>query len=287
MKRIIGGDGSSFDISVGATKVIDDGGDATAHTGVYDPGSYPITETLGNGDPIPAGWSTGFSGDCPQGIVTLDYGDDKTCTITNSKLPILTVIKNVVGGIKAPSDFEISVSGNDPSPSSFSGSANGTVVILGPGAYSVSEIEDSHYAASYSADCKDGTINYGDNKTCTITNTRKPSGITIDKVASPTSVSEPGGPVTFTFTIHNTSPADTVTLTELTDSVYGDLFSKDDCDALDGKQLAPNDGAAGGARGDLFVHCDRLRERGRLAPQRRHGHRTGRGSQAGHGQRLR
>ena len=102
MKRIIGGDGSSFDISVGATKVIDDGGDATAHTGVYDPGSYPITETLGNGDPIPAGWSTGFSGDCPQGIVTLDYGDDKTCTITNSKLPILTVIKNVVGGIKAP-----------------------------------------------------------------------------------------------------------------------------------------------------------------------------------------
>jgi uncharacterized repeat protein (TIGR01451 family) len=185
-------------------------------------------------------------GDCPQGTVTLDYGDDKTCTITNSKLPILTVIKNVVGGIKAPSAFQISVTGNDPSPSSFGGSATGTVVTLGPGGYDVSEIEDSHYAASYSADCKDGTIDYGESKTCTITNTRKPSGITIDKVASPTSVVEPGGPVTFTFTMHNTSPADTVTLTELTDSVYGDLFSKDDCDALDGKQLAPNDGAAGG-----------------------------------------
>ena len=86
------------------------------------------------------------------------------------------------------------MSGNDPSPSSFSGSANGTVVILGPGAYSVSEIEDSHYAAVVFADCKDGTIDYGDNKTCTITNTRKPSGITIDKVASPTSVSSRAGP---------------------------------------------------------------------------------------------
>ena len=287
VKRIIGGDGSSFDISVGATKVLDDAGDGATDTRTYEPDSYAVTETLGNGNPIPSGWSTGFSSDCPQGTVTLDYGDDKTCTITNSKLPILTVIKNVVGGIKAPSDFEISVSGNDPSPSSFSGSANGTVVILGPGAYGVSEIEDPHYAASYSADCKDGTIDYGESKTCTITNTRKPSGITIDKVASPTSVAEPGGPVTFTFTIHNTSPADTVTLTELTDSVYGDLFSKDDCDALDGKQLAPNDGAAGGPdEATCSFTATVSGNAGESHQQHRHGQRSRRGQPAGHGRRL-
>ena len=131
------------------------------------------------------------------------------------------------------------MSGNDPNPSSFAGSADGTVVTLLPGGYDVSENEDPHYAASYSADCKDGQIDYGETKTCTITNTRKPSSIEIEKVAEPTSVPEPGGPVTFTFTIRNTSPADTVTITELDDSIYGDLFAKGDCDALENKPARP------------------------------------------------
>jgi uncharacterized repeat protein (TIGR01451 family) len=246
VKEIIGGDGSTFDISVGGTKVLDDAGDGASDTRTYAPGSYGVSETLGNGDAIPGGWSTSFSSDCAQATVTLAYGDDKTCTITNSKLPILNVIKNVVGGLKTPGDFQISVSGNDPNPSSFAGSAAGTVVTLLPGGYSVSENEDPHYAASYSADCKDGQIDYGETKICTITNTRKPSSITIEKVAEPTSVPEPGGSVTFTFAIRNTSPADTVTITELDDSIYGDLFARGNCDALENKQLAPADGAAGG-----------------------------------------
>jgi uncharacterized repeat protein (TIGR01451 family) len=227
--------------------VLDDAGDAAADTRSYDPGTYAVTETLGNGDAIPSGWSSAFSGDCDgNGSVSLAYGDEKTCTVTNSKLPILTVVKEVVGGIKSPGDFQIGVSGNNPSPSTFPGSAQGTVVILGPGAYDVSETEDPRYTASYSADCKDGSIDYGESKTCTITNTRKPSGIEIEKVASPTSVAEPGGQVTFTLAIRNTSPADTVTITELDDSVYGDLFTRGDCGALDGAQLAPDNGAAGG-----------------------------------------
>ena len=156
------------------------------------------------------------------------------------------MIKDVVGGVKSSSDFQISVSGDNPSPSSFSGSADGTVVTLGPGGYDVSEVEDSHYAASYSADCKDGTIGYGESKTCTITNTRKPSSITIDKVASPISVPEPGGDVTFMFRVHNTSPVDIVTIDSLADSVYGNLFLRGDCGTLASKQLAPDDGAAGG-----------------------------------------
>ena len=247
VKRIIGGDGSTFDISVSGTKVLDDAGDAAADTRAYNPGTYAVTETLGNGGAIPSGWSSAFTGDCDaNGGVSLAYGDEKTCTVTNSKLPILTVVKEVVGGIKSPSDFQISVSGNDPTPSTFPGNAAGTVVTLDPGAYDVSETEDSHYAASYSADCKNGTIDYGESKTCTITNTRKPSGIEIDKVASPGSVAEPGGQVTFTFAIRNTSPADTVTITELTDTIYGDLFARGNCGLLDGKQLAPDNGAAGG-----------------------------------------
>ena len=247
VKEIIGGDGSSFDIFVSQVKALDDAGDGATDTRTYAPGTYSVSETLGNGSPIPGGWSTSFSSDCAEASVTLAYGDDKTCTITNSKLPILNVIKNVVGGLKTPDDFQIGVSGNQPSPSSFAGSADGTVVTLLPGGYDVSENEDPHYAASYSADCKDGQIDYGETKTCTITNTRKPSSIEIEKVAEPTSVPEPGGPVTFTFTIRNTSAADTVTITALDDSIYGDLFAKGDCDALENKQLAPADGAAGGA----------------------------------------
>jgi uncharacterized repeat protein (TIGR01451 family) len=241
VKHILGGDGSTFDISVGGTKVLDDAGHGASDTRVYQPGTYAITEALGNGQPIPSGWSTSFSSDCSGGSVTLAYGDDKTCTITNSKLPILNVIKKVVGGAKSPADFRITVSGNAPSPASFDGSADGTVVTLQPGGYDVTEVEHPHYTASYSADCKEGTIDYGESKTCTVTNTRTPSGIEIEKVASPPSVPEPGGSVTFTFAVRNTSPVDIVTITELTDSIYGDLFGKGNCDALKDKQLSPAD----------------------------------------------
>ena len=177
VKHILGGDGSVFDISVGEVKALDDAGHNASDTRTYAPGTYPVTETLGTGAAVPAGWSTSFSSDCADGSVTLAYGDAKTCTVTNSKLPQLIVIKEVVGGAKSPDDFQISVSGDGASPASFPGSLDGTIVTLQPGGYDVSEDEDVHYSASYSADCKDGTIEYGETKTCTITNTRKPSNI--------------------------------------------------------------------------------------------------------------
>ena len=48
--------------------------------------------------------------------------------------------------------------------------------------------------------------------------------ITVTKTADPTSVTEPGGSVTFTFLITNTG-ADPVTLTSLVDNVFGDISS--------------------------------------------------------------
>jgi hypothetical protein len=58
-----------------------------------------------------------------------------------------------------------------------------------------------------------------------------PSAIELVKVASPTSVNEPGGLVTFTFTVNNLSAVDTVTITSLTDSLYGDLNGQGTCSA--------------------------------------------------------
>ena len=56
-----------------------------------------------------------------------------------------------------------------------------------------------------------------------------PSSISVTKTANPTSVTEPGGPVTFTVLIDNTSAVDSVTIDSLTDSVHGDLNGQGDC----------------------------------------------------------
>lgn len=52
--------------------------------------------------------------------------------------------------------------------------------------------------------------------------------IAVTKTADPTSVPEPGGTVTFTVRVDNTS-AETVTLTTLTDTVHGDLDGQGTC----------------------------------------------------------
>jgi len=69
---------------------------------------------------------------------TIKSGEIKNCIITNKYNPLipgllskLIVTKKVInegGGNKKASDFTIYVSGNNPSPASFSGSADGITV---------------------------------------------------------------------------------------------------------------------------------------------------------------
>ena len=55
-------------------------------------------------------WDVVYSGDCDaQGSVSLEYGEVKSCTITNKKRPRLTVTKVVVGD--SSSTFDLSVGG--------------------------------------------------------------------------------------------------------------------------------------------------------------------------------
>jgi cysteine-rich repeat protein len=63
----------------------------------------------------------------------------------------------------------------------------------------------------------------------TVTLLNVPSAIQVQKTANPTQVDEPGGPVTFTVVVTNLSAVDTVTITTLTDSVYGSLSPKGTC----------------------------------------------------------
>ena len=63
---------------------------------------------------------------------------------------ILKVTTKVLSGNNKPSDFTITVSGNRPSPRTFSGSSSGTAVALKPGKYSVSASYVSGYTTTYS-----------------------------------------------------------------------------------------------------------------------------------------
>ena len=80
------------------------------------------------------------------------------------------------------------------------------------------------------------------------------SSILVTKTADPTSLPEPGGNASFSVTVKNTSVVDSVTITSLTDDVYGDLDGKGTCDVP--QQLAPGasydcsfDGAVSGNAG--------------------------------------
>ena len=135
------------------------------------PGTYKVTED----DNIP-GYTTSYSSEC-SGTAK---GGRIQCTITNEytasppgSTTFLDVITNVINnnqGTKKPSDFTITVTGNDPSPSSFSGSSSGTSVTLRPGSYKVTETErPSGYTTRYSSGCS-GTLDAGQTEDCTITN---------------------------------------------------------------------------------------------------------------------
>src|SRR3990172_4195723 len=113
-----------------------------------------------------------WGGDCTEGgTVTLNEGDNKTCTITNNDIqPLLTVTKIVVnnnGGTLEVFDFPLFVD----STSVTSGVQNG----FNAGSYTVSETNVFGYDAVISGDCspEDGsiTLGVGDTKSCTITNT--------------------------------------------------------------------------------------------------------------------
>ena len=71
------------------------------------------------------------------------------------------------------------------------------------------------------------TIMPSDSATVTITGVA--SSIAVTKTPAPTTVDEPGGNVTFTIRIDNTSPVDSVTISSLTDDVHGDLNGQGSC----------------------------------------------------------
>src|SRR6478735_4236493 len=137
------------------------------------PGRYSVTET----GPT-SRYTTDYSKDC-SGNANANPNSIK-CNITNvyqeprptSKLIVIKNVENSQQGSlnKRPSDFTITVHGNNPSPRSFTGkSGSGISVSIYPGSYRVTEKSQSGYMIDYSADCE-GNIKSGQTKVCIITN---------------------------------------------------------------------------------------------------------------------
>src|ERR687890_1151575 len=197
-------------------------GSSSGTTITINKGKYNVTEEGSDisNDYVPGFYTPNYSSDCAG---TIQGGDTVSCTITNKYNPFipgiltkLIVTKQVIndgGGTKSPSDFIITINGNNPTPSSFAGSSSGTTVELSKGKYEVTESGSiANYNSTLSNECS-GTINVGETKKCTIINTYSaspPPPITTGKIIVIKRVINDGGgtksPSDFIITINGNNP---------------------------------------------------------------------------------
>ena len=164
-------------------------------------GSHTVGETAGTGTVL-TDYTTVISGDCAaNGSVTVAAGDNKVCTITNTRKPRLTVNKVLV-----PSNdtglFNLQIDGNTAGTGANVGNGGTTgAQQVSIGSHTVGETAGTgtvltDYITVISGDCAANgsvTVAAGDNKVCTITNTRF-ARIIVDKVSHP-----PGDSTSFQF----------------------------------------------------------------------------------------
>ena len=118
---------------------------------------------------------------CPAvlgGSVTLDEGEDVTCTITNDDQAATLIVKKVVtndnGGTKVASDFSFQVNAGTATAFEADGQNDLTV---DAGTYSVTEPPVAGYGTTYD-NCSNLQIPNGGSATCTITNDDSLAGTT-------------------------------------------------------------------------------------------------------------
>ena len=142
------------------------------------PGSFTASET--NLSTYDAGaWGVNCA---ENGTITLAYGDNKTCTITNNDKPGTLIVKKVVikdnGGTKEAADFSFSV--NDGSTVAFESDGQNDLTV-NAGTYSVTEPAVTGYATTYT-NCTNVLIPNGGTATCTVTNDDNAPSLTLNKI---------------------------------------------------------------------------------------------------------
>ncbi len=227
-----------------------------AHTfAPVQPGSYSVTEDAA------ANYSaTGATCDNTntQAVETaspanLAVGEQQAwvCKFTNTAVNgTITVKKHVVSAPGGTFNFTSNIPGHATfalSPANNTdASVDFPVAPLPTGTYSVVETGPAPFVIS-SAACDDGSpvtaisVSPGEHITCTFNNTAPLPTISVTKTAGVGAVAEPGGPVTYSVSITNTSVAP-LTLTELKDVVNGTTFNAftqpGTCGPLSGTSIA-------------------------------------------------
>jgi len=207
----------SFSVNGGAAQAFETDGQNDL---VVNAGTYNVTE------PAVAGYATTYQS-CAN--IQLAPGGTATCTITNDDTaapPATLIVKKVVvndnGGTKQAQNFSFSVNGGAAQAFEADGQNDLTVPA---GTYSVTEPAVAGYSTTYN-NCSNLVIPAGGSATCTITNNDVPPGvgaISVSKSADPTSLQEPGGQVTYSVRITNTSADVDITVTNVVDDKFGDL----------------------------------------------------------------
>ena len=186
IKQVDNGDGGTnapadwtMDVTSSGAGDVHFAGTSTGHTITINPGAFSVGETAGAG--VPAGaYTLASQVGCSA---TAAVGQHYTCTLVNNDVaPKLTVVKNVVnkhGSTATPADFTMQIAGTVGSES-FPGSSTGTTKTLHAGNFVVTETGPTADYDAQLVGCT-GTLAVGDDKTCTITNTRKTGTITVVK----------------------------------------------------------------------------------------------------------
>jgi hypothetical protein len=154
----------------------------------------------------------------PGANVTFTVSITNTSTSSSDPVTITSLIDDIHGNLDGQGDCAVpwTIQPAATETCSF------TVFVGGPAGSSETDI----VIASGTDD--DGAAVSGSDSATVVTND-SPSSIRISKTASPDSVEEPGGDVTFTFSIDNLSAVDSVTIDSLMDSIYGDLDGQGTC----------------------------------------------------------
>ncbi len=198
-KEIIGGTHSDrfnllIDGNVAGTGANVGNGGTTGAMSV-NPGSHTVSETAGNSSNL-GNYVATYSSNCQGGHISVSPGASEICTITNQKKPLLVVNKILVPSNDS-GKFNLLVDGDATGTGANVGN-NGTtgIVFVSVGSHAVTETAIAgtnlnNYTTTYSSDCAGGNLaaTWGDYKTCTITNTRKPT-LVVNKVFVP--ANDPG-----------------------------------------------------------------------------------------------
>jgi hypothetical protein len=143
-------------------------------------GTYTVSEAGANGTDL-GDYTTTFSGACDSsGEVTIDVGDDLTCTITNDLISVVETGSLTITKVCIPADDtgEFDILLNGVTQDTIGCGESVFDLDLAPGTFTVSEAAGpgtdlGDYTSSFGGACDssgDVTIAAGDDLTCTITN---------------------------------------------------------------------------------------------------------------------